>query len=496
MYRALLAGAALAACSPVAEPSSDATDAAGGRATDAVAPARDASPQTPDVSAPPSIMPDSLVGDSAVPVRDATPPDAGPDAAPDAVRDVDAVEREDAGLDGFTPADRAVLLAMRRPEAQPPDPTNRYADDPAAARLGQVLFYAADLSNNGLASCSGCHLPAHGFSSLLSYDAHGGLDFRSVPTLLDAGRREWFFWDGGADSQWAQARTPLESPHELNFDRVRLLRYIAERPIVRRAFEAAFGPLPEPAFWARLPARARPSDAPEDPALNTAWLALAQADRDTVDALFAQVLKALAAFGRRLSPGPAPFDTFLDALAAGAPDALDRLDPAALRGLRLFIGPVGCVRCHEGPMLADEHFHNVGLARLEGAPLDAGRSTAIAEVLADRFNAAGPHSDDPAGPRAARLAGLAAGPATDGAFRTPTLRNVALTAPYLHDGRLETLADVVRYKTTLPDTPALGALDPALLPYPATDAEIEDLVAFLNALTAPPLDASLTGPPP
>jgi cytochrome c peroxidase len=128
--------------------------------------------------------------------------------------------------------------------------------------------------------------------------------------------------------------------------------------------------------------------------------------------------------------------------------------------------------------------------------LDAGRAVAIAEVLADRFNAAGPHSDDPGGPRAARLAGLVAGPETLGAFRTPTLRNLALTAPYLHDGRYETLAEVVRYKTTLPDTPAVGALDPALRPYPATAAEIDDLVAFLNALTAPPLDASLTTAPP
>lgn len=427
--------------------------------------------------------------DARAPLADALTPfvDAGPDAP--------LGERLDAGLDGFTAADRAVLLAMRRPESPPPDPTNRYADDPAAARLGQRLFYAEDLSNNALPSCSGCHSPARGFSSLLSYDAHGGLDFRSVPTLLDAAHREWFFWDGGADTQWAQARTPLESPHELDHDRVRVLRYIAERPVVRRDFEAAFGPLPEPAFWARLPLRARPSDAPEDAALNAAWLALAPADRDTVDALFAQVLKALAAFGRRLGPGPAPFDLFLDALAAGEPDALDRLDPAALRGLRLFIGPVGCVRCHEGPMLADERFHNVGVARLAGAPLDAGRATAIAEVLADRFNAAGPHSDAPDGPRAARLAALIAGPETLGAFRTPTLRNVALTAPYLHDGRYETLADTVRYKTVLPDMPAVGVRDPALVPYPATEGEIADLVAFLNTLTASPLDASLTGPP-
>lgn len=425
-------------------------------------------------------------------LADATP-DTLADATPDAIADAtpDALP-----ADGFTAGDRAVLLAMRRPAGPPPDPTNRFADDPAAARLGQRLFYARDLSSNGLPSCSGCHSPAHGFSSQLSYDAHGGLDFRSVPTLLDASHRAWFFWDGAADTQWAQARTPLESRHELDHDRVRVLRYIHERPVVRRDFEAAFGPLPAEAFWARLPLRAKPSDDPGDAALDTAWRAMSEADRETLDALFAQVLKALAAFQRRLSPGPSPFDAFLDALAAGAPDAADRLDPAALRGLRLFIGPAACVACHEGPMLADDDFHNVGLARLVGAPLDTGRSAALAEVLADRFNAAGRHSDDPDGPQAARLAGLVAGPETLGAFRTPTLRNVALTGPYLHDGRFETLVEIVRYKTTLPDLPAIGALDPALVPYPATDAEIDDLVAFLNTLTSPPLDASLTGPPP
>lgn len=424
------------------------------------------------------------------------PPDTAPDAAPDAADG--AAPPPDAAREpprGLTRELVAELLTMRR-EPPPPDPTNRFTDDAAAQRLGHRLFFDANLTRNGLASCSGCHDPDRYFSGILTYDGHGGLDFRQPPSLIDVAQQPWFFWDGRADSLWAQVRTPLESPDELNFDRVRLARFVHDWPLVRVDYEAAFGPLPDEVFWVRIPVRAKPSDRPFEAVMDTAWANMAPEDQLVVEGILANVGKALAAFQRQLVTPPSPFDTFLEGLETGDAAQLAALDDAALRGLRLFMGPAGCANCHAGPTLSDGTFHNLGLARLPDGPLDEGRAAAIPEVLTDRFNAAGPHSDDAAGERAQRLGFLAVEAEDLGAFRTATLRNVTETWPYMHDGRFRTLEEVVVYKTSLPDLPALGERDPRLEPYPATPEEVADLVAFLRSLTAPPVEEHLRRPLP
>jgi cytochrome c peroxidase len=467
--------------------------------------------------------------DAAPPIFHTTPPDAGDDVRgpapvadagpfePDAAVTLDfdggptgeAADAAPAAVDvgaslpdaarepprGLTRELVAELLTMRR-EPPPPDPTNRFADDAAAQRLGHRLFFDVNLSRNGLASCSGCHDPDRYFSGILTYDGHGGLDFRQPPSLIDVAQQPWFFWDGRADSLWAQVRTPLESPDELNFDRVRLARFVHDWPLVRVDYETAFGPLPDEVFWARIPARAKPSDEPYEAVLDTAWAIMAPEDKLAVEGILANVGKALAAFQGLLVTPPSPFDVFLDGLASGDPAQLAALDDAALRGLRLFMGPAGCANCHAGPTLSDGTFHNLGLARLPGGPLDEGRAAGIPQVLADRFNAAGPHSDDPEGERAQRLGFLAVEAEDLGAFRTATLRNVTETWPYMHDGRFRTLEEAVVYKTSLPDQPALGERDPRLEPYPATPEEVADLVAFLRSLTAPPVEEHLRRPLP
>lgn len=453
----------------------------------------------PDAEVAPDVAPPVLLDMAPVPLDALAPrPDAplGPDAAPPSP---DAAPPSlDASVPplGLSPALVATLSSMRRPSAPLPDPTNRYADDAAAARLGHRLFFDVNLSRNGLNSCSGCHWPDRYFSGILTYDGHGGLDFRNVPSLVDASQSEWFFWDGRADSLWSQVRTPIESPHELDFDRVRLAHFVHELPLLRADYEAAFGPLPDAAFWARLPARAKPSQEIYEALLDTAWANMEEADRQQVNQLLANVGKALAAYERLLVTAPAPFDEFTDGVESRDPEKLAALDPAALRGLQLFTEVLGCVRCHSGPMFSDGSFHNLGYARLPDGPLDEGRAAGIPKVLADTFNAAGPYSDDPTGPRAQRLVALDVEDDDRGAFRTATLRNVAETPPYLHDGRFRTLEEVIRYKTSLPDVPAVGATDPALVPYNVSDEEVADLVAFLRSLTAPPVAEALRLPLP
>ncbi len=407
--------------------------------------------------------------DTAVDAADAAPADATPP------------------IGGFTPGEVAFITSLAGPVPVPPDPTNRFADDPAAARLGQALFYSPGLSPLRR-DCAFCHPPDRAFSGELSYDGHGGLRFRHAPTLLNAALQPWFFWDGHADTLWGQVQGPLEAPDEMAATRLSALKFVLEDAELHAAWTALFGPLPPLDDSARFPPSARPGPGP----LGEAWVSMAVEDQAAVNRAYALFAKSLAAYVRRLTSFDSPFDRFAQALTAGDEAGLAVLGPEAQRGLRLFI-EVGCVNCHYGPTFSDGDFHHIGLSVVAGRPVDTGRFDGIAQVLADEFNAAGPHSDDPAGPRAQRLATLVADDTLRGRFKTPTLRNVARTGPWMHDGRFRTLLEAVRYKTSLPGEP--GDRDPLLQPVALDEAQLLDLVAFLESLSGGPPPPALVGRP-
>jgi cytochrome c peroxidase len=158
----------------------------------------------------------------------------------------------------------------------------------------------------------------------------------------------------------------------------------------------------------------------------------------------ANLARALAAFVRTLTTGGSPVDRFR---ALGEHAALEPLERT---GLWIYEGKGGCWRCHSGPNFTDEAFHNTGVGALDGTP-EEGRFA----VTADEHDR--------------------------GRFKTPTLRGLSLSAPYMHDGSLATLADVVAFyrRGGNPN----DALDPALRPLELTDEEARALVAFLEALT-------------
>jgi cytochrome c peroxidase len=155
--------------------------------------------------------------------------------------------------------------------------------------------------------------------------------------------------------------------------------------------------------------------------------------------------KAIAAFERTVLSGPSPYDTYM----AGDKSALPQ---AAVRGMRLFNGKARCRTCHGGPMFSDQGFHNIGVGMDSPQP-DIGRE-AVTKDPKDR-----------------------------GRFKTPTLRNVALTWPYMHDGSVRTLADAVKlYDAGGVKNPTL---DVFVMPLELSDDEQKDLVAFMEALTGP-----------
>jgi cytochrome c peroxidase len=259
---------------------------------------------------------------------------------------------------------------------------------------------------------------------------------RHTPGLLNVRLQRWFGWDGANDSLWSQSIRPMLDPREMRSDAKHVAQALRDDESLKRLYALAFGGAP-------------PAD--DEAAL--------------VDAG-----KALAAYQETLTSGRTPFDAYRDALVRGDAAAAARYPVEAQRGLRVFIGRGRCAACHSGPAFSDGDFHRSRIAsKLHDGEPDTGRALGLGKLLASPYARSGRFDDEPKGaPRPA------AQPAETGAFRTPGLREVSTTAPYMHDGSVANLCDAVQPHATLDGPPA-----PAL-----TRAERRDLVAFLRTLSA------------
>jgi cytochrome c peroxidase len=304
-----------------------------------------------------------------------------------------------------------------------------------------------------------------------------------VPSLRDTAHNRWYYWDGRADSAWAQALGPLENERELGGSRLAVVHLIAGDLALRGAYQELLGPLPsglqDPG---RFPPSARPiPDQPEHP-LQRAWAAMTDADRHAADVVFANIGKAIAAFERGIEVGETPFDRLVAGLRRGDRTATSELSPAATRGLKLFVGRGECTLCHSGTNLSDGEFHDVGIALGSNHRVDPGRHRGVLTLLRSPFTRTGEHAD--AETPGAPIQFLETQTAQLGQFKTPSLRGVADTAPYMHDGRFDTLEQVVRFYSTREGASPLGHPTTLLQPLRLSDSEVADLVAFLESLSA------------
>jgi cytochrome c peroxidase len=364
-------------------------------------------------------------------------------------------------------------------EAPPADPSNRWADDPAAADLGHRLFFDPRLSANGRVSCASCHNPRIQFQDGLPLARGvGTTDRRTMPVAATA-YSPFLFWDGRKDSAWAQALGPLESPVEHGGNRAQYAHVVAAH--YRAEYERLFGPLPD---LSRVPANAGPV---ADPAVRKAWHSLPQAERDAVTRVFVNIGKAIAAYERRIQPGASRFDGYLAAWKRKGVPARGVLTPDEEAGMKLFIGKANCVQCHNGPLFTNNEFHNTGVPVRTGMPRDRGRFVALEAVKRDEFNCRSPWSD--ATPlRCTELDVLPPASATmERAYKVPSLRNVAERAPYMHAGQLHTLAHVLSHYNNAPPAPAGHS---ELKPLGLGAGELRQLEAFLRTLSG-----GISGPP-
>lgn len=397
-------------------------------------------------------------------------------------------------LDGWRPEQIALMRSMSIDALGPvpEDPSNRVADDPRAAELGHLLFYDARLSSNGRVACATCHLPGLHFTDGQRVAQGVAQTNRNAPTLVGAAWSPWQFWDGRRDSLWSQALAPFESTAEMNVSRLEVVLHVARDPAASALYRALFHGPPLAGDLARLPLRASPFG---DAATQDAWYRLAAADREAIDRAFAQIGKAIAAFERQLVPGPGRFDRYVRSLVAGVPDAT-ALRPEERLGLALFLdaGRTQCLRCHNGPLFTNQGFHRVGTDQPAGGAMlpDFGRFLGLQAALIDPFNCLGAFSDaKPEQCRELQFVRRDHLDAETGKFKTPTLRGLGRTAPYMHDGRFASLGAVVEhYRHPPPNGPAgpggtAGPGDPGaheLFPLELTDAEAEALAQFLGSL--------------
>ncbi len=299
--------------------------------------------------------------------------------------------------------------------------------------LGRLLFFDGRLSGDGSTSCATCHAPESGWADGLPLSAgysRGNLYFRNTPTLINASREEWLDWDGrfaGGDLS-SLIRDHIAEAHFMNLDGRLLVERMRQVPEYEEAFEDLYGS----------------------------------------EVSYGKVLDALGAFLRTLNSGDHPFLRYREGDA-------DALSAQARAGLELFEGKAGCAQCHGGELLSDGDFHALGVPdnpAIFQEPLRHVtfrrffRGFGVGEYVALR--------EDPG------LSALTFDESDRGKFRTPSLLEVKRTAPYMHNGVLDTLEDVARFYD------AGGGegrnRDSLLRPLGLSDEEIAALVAFLESL--------------
>lgn len=354
----------------------------------------------------------------------------------------------------WTDEEVAVLksLSLASLPELPPDPSNAVADNPAAAEFGRKLFFDMRLSANGGISCATCHQAERGFTDGLQKAQAIGTTKRHTPSIVGSAYSPWQFWDGRRDSQWSQALAPLEDPNEHGTTRAQIVALVAGDNDYRASYESLFGKLPD----------------------------LNDADTFALNTAFANLGKAIAAFERTIMPTTSRFDEYVAAVVDRDADRQSELfsDDEAL-GLRLFIGAANCTQCHNGPLFTNFEFHNTGVISFPGDVPDKARVSGVIEVLADEFNCFSPYSDDPLR-HCSELEFARTGAGLIGAFKTPSLRNLA--APFMHQGQLTTLADVLEHYNNAPDA-MIGHNEAK--PLGLSKRELRQIEAFLTTLEAP-----------
>lgn len=379
---------------------------------------------------------------------------------------------------GWTDSELGLIKSMRLRK-----PTSAESDY-LTAELGQKLFFDKTLSPSGIA-CSHCHQPQHFFADGLKTSQGISPLRRNSPSLIGISQSAWFYWDGRRDSLWSQALVPFEAAAEMGSSRIAVLQKVMSSDDYRQAYEKIFKKLPNPDKLMILPKNANPLGTDEDKRL---WRSVPRRDRNEINLHYANIGKLLEAYMSKLQHQDSRFDQFVDALVKDGQVEADKVMTAdEQQGLRWFIsGQSRCLNCHNGPRFTNDGFHNIGTAENAEGERDFGRALGIQSALLNEFNCKSKYANSNG--ECAKLDYISAAEITgmlDGSFKVPGLRNVARTAPYMHDGRFADLASVLEYYRSPPDK-SNGLETHELTPLKTLDDKaIGQIEAFLKTLNSP-----------
>lgn len=308
-------------------------------------------------------------------------------------------------------------------ELGPLPPMSHPADNPyskAKRDLGELLFYDPRLSGSGQIACASCHDSDLGWADgrTASFGHNRKLLARNSPSILNSGHRRLLFWDGRAESLEQQAQAVLANADEMHSGDAMFIDRLSDIPDYRDRFKDVFG-VEEPGFD--------------------------------------EVAKALACFERSVVSLPSRFDRFVA-------EKHRVLSDEEVSGLHLFRTDARCINCHNGPLLSDDEFHNLGLTHYGRRFEDLGRYAVTSE------------------------------PADVGRFRTPSLRDVTHTAPYMHNGLFDIDELLLLYNAGMPnerrrrhqaEDPLFPTKSPLLKPLGLNKQDLSDIKAFLSTLAEP-----------
>ena len=384
---------------------------------------------------------------------------------------------------GFTKEELKKIKSLAPLPALKADPTNKVHLSEKAALFGENMFGDWRLSRGEEFACQTCHRTTDDWMTVRT-DTE-----RDIPSLWNMGHNKWFFWDGRADSLWAQALGPIENPKEHDFSRGEIAQLIFNDPDYRKVYEELFGKIDDLSDPKRFPIPAKPADYDEVSDKN--WKSMTPEDQHKVNKVFANVGKALAAFQASIVSQKTRFDQYVADIKTDQPKP-SSLTYEEQMGLKVFVGKGKCIECHSGPNFSDGEFHNTQVPTTLGEEYESGRKSGIKSILASEFNSAGRYSDDREYGKKL-LKELKAVSEQDRKFKTPTLRNIVNTNPYMRNGQFESLQAVIDFYSEMKGASKLEkGQKREIEPRNFTEQEKKYLLAFLKSLSSHATEKSLS----
>ncbi|MFQ5707116.1 MAG: cytochrome-c peroxidase [bacterium] len=297
------------------------------------------------------------------------------------------------------------------------------APNPDQVALGKLLFFDVRLSGDASLSCASCHQPDNAWTDALdvSLAYPGSKYYRNTQSILNMAYKRYFYWDGRLSGKDAatQVRDKITETHFMNLDGRLMQERLKQVPEYVQMFQKAFGAEPN----------------------------------------FGRTLKAIAAFEKTLVSKNVPFDT-------------GKLSKEARKGMKLFKGKAGCIKCHNGPMFSDFQPHKIGVPEYPDLLTDPERATTFRSVMK--------YMGVPNFEHLRRDPGFFCVSKLDqdfGKFISPSLREVSRTEPYMHNGTFKTLEEVIDFYNKG------GGAGSELKPLNLSKKEKAALIAFLESLS-------------